>query len=263
MHLIGEFAGIKVVHESLLHLPTYQLSDPEARIQTARLSATRAVNRDLVLLYWDIGRAIVEKQKLLNWGDSVVEMVAKDLQKEFPAMVGFSQANVWRMRQLHMVYSSEAILAQAERELETGVPGQGRPSFLEQVVPEGTKVRTGSAGSPNLAQVVRDLVAAVPWGHHVLLLGRTKAPPELLYYIRATARFGWSRNVLLNQIKVGAYERAVTEKKTHNFPLAFREYLAEQALIAANRELIERFEKKIQATLARVWGENEPASAEA
>jgi predicted nuclease of restriction endonuclease-like (RecB) superfamily len=54
-------------------------------------------------------------------------------------------------------------------------------------------------------------------------------PPARLYYLRATARFGWSRNVLLNQIKAGTYERAVTEKKTHNFPLALPEYLAEQA----------------------------------
>jgi predicted nuclease of restriction endonuclease-like (RecB) superfamily len=80
-----------------------------------------------------------------------------------------------------------------------------------------------------LAQAVRELAAAVPGGHHVLLLGRIKSPPELLYYLRATARFGWSRNILLNQIKAGTYERAVTEKKTHNFPLALPEHMAEQA----------------------------------
>ena len=62
-----------------------------------------------------------------------------------------------------------------------------------------------------------------------LLLGRIKSPSELFYYLRATAQFGWSRNVLLNQIKVGAFERAVTEKKTQNFPLALPEYQAEQA----------------------------------
>ena len=57
----------------------------------------------------------------------------------------------------------------------------------------------------------------------------SKIPPRCFYYLRATARFGWSRNVLLNQIKAKAYERAVTEKKTHNFPLALPEHLAEQA----------------------------------
>jgi predicted nuclease of restriction endonuclease-like (RecB) superfamily len=73
------------------------------------------------------------------------------------------------------------------------------------------------------------LVAEIPWGHHRLILDKLTVPAARLYYLRATSRFGWSRNVLLNQIKAGAYERAVTEKKTHNFPLALPEYLVEQA----------------------------------
>jgi predicted nuclease of restriction endonuclease-like (RecB) superfamily len=73
------------------------------------------------------------------------------------------------------------------------------------------------------------LVAAVPWGHHVELMKKLKDPAARLYYLRATAQFGWSRSVLLNQIKGQAYERAVKEKKTHNFELALPEHLAEQA----------------------------------
>lgn len=216
---------------TVLTSPEYRrfIKDLKARVISARLSAARTVNCDLILLYWDIGRGIVEKQQLLGWGDSVVEMVAHDLRREFPAMAGFSLANVWRMRQLHMVYSSKAILAQVAREFEYRTHSQSLPSFLGQVVPETKAVQTVSDESQILAQAVRELAVAVPWGHHVLLLGRIKSPPELLYYLRATARFGWSRNVLLNQIKAGSYERAVTEKKTHNFPLALPEYLAEQA----------------------------------
>lgn len=62
-----------------------------------------------------------------------------------------------------------------------------------------------------------------------MILDKLAEPAARLFYLRATAQFGWSRNVLLNQIKAGAYERAVIEKKTHNFPLALPEYLAEQA----------------------------------
>lgn len=205
------------------------IEDMKARVVSARISAARSVNRDLILLYWDIGRGIVEKQQKLSWGDAVVEMVAADLRRAFPGMRGFSLANIWRMRQLHIVYSSEAILAQVAREFEKCTPLQGLPSFLRQLVPEMMVEQAASDGSLILAQAVRELAAVVPWGHHVLLLGRIKSPSELFYYLRATAQFGWSRNVLLNQIKVGAYERVVTEKKTHNFPLALPEYLAEQA----------------------------------
>jgi hypothetical protein len=56
----------------------------KARVVNARVTAARRVNQELILLYWDIGRAIVEKQQTLGWGESVVEQVAKDLQAAFP-----------------------------------------------------------------------------------------------------------------------------------------------------------------------------------
>jgi hypothetical protein len=69
------------------------IADLKLRIASARLSASRAVNRELILLYWDIGQAIVEKQAQLGWGESVVEMLSADLQRAFPGMLGFSTRN--------------------------------------------------------------------------------------------------------------------------------------------------------------------------
>jgi predicted nuclease of restriction endonuclease-like (RecB) superfamily len=63
----------------------------------------------------------------------------------------------------------------------------------------------------------------------VELLKKVKDHKARLYYLRATAKLGWSRNVLLNQIKARAYERSLAEGKTHNFPAVLPEYLAEQA----------------------------------
>jgi predicted nuclease of restriction endonuclease-like (RecB) superfamily len=200
-----------IANTAMLTTPEYRqfIEDLKARVTAARISAARAVNRDLILLYWDIGHAIVQKMKTHGWGDSVVEMLSADLRREFPAMTGFSVANVWRMRQLYETYTN--------------------PEFLAQAVREFGPTPDGSQEIEYLAQAVRDMAASAPWGHHVFLLGRIKDPAALFYYLRATARFGWSRNVLLNQIKAGAYERAVKEKKTHNFPLALPEYLVEQA----------------------------------
>jgi predicted nuclease of restriction endonuclease-like (RecB) superfamily len=182
------------------------LTDVKSRIQTARLAAGRAVNRELVLLYWDIGRCIVEKQNLLGWGDSVVEALAKDLGEAFPGMRGFSASSLWRMRQLYAALTAPEFLAQLAREL------------------------AAKANQPEiLAQAVRELVGAIPWGHHVEMLNKLTAPAARLFYLRATAQFGWSRAVLLNQIKAQAFERAKSEKKTHNFAVALPEHFAEQA----------------------------------
>ena len=101
--------------------------------------------------------------------------------------------------------------------------------FLAQVVREITKEEKPAPDPENLAQAVREMLAALPWGHHANALAKVADPAARLYYLQAAASFGWSRNVLLNQIKGGAYERAVTEKKSHNFGLALPEYLAEQA----------------------------------
>ena len=193
----------------------------KTRVISARISAARAITHEAILLYWDIGRGIAEKQQSHGWGDSVVEQIASDLRRAFPDMRGFSSDSVWRMRQFYSEYA-------APRFLEQVVPEMSRlgAGILEQAVPEtvGTVDRP-----PVLAQFVRDLLLPVPWGHHIEIMKKIKEPVARLWYLRATACFGWSRNVLLNQIKAGAYERAVTEEKTHNFDLALPEHLAEQA----------------------------------
>src|SRR5437868_5232480 len=63
------------------------------RIAQAQQTALKAVNRELIGLYWDMGRIIVEKQAQLGWGKSVVDHLAKDLRVEFPGIRGFSAQN--------------------------------------------------------------------------------------------------------------------------------------------------------------------------
>ena len=72
---------------------TQFLGTLKQRIALARLSAARAANRDLILLYWDIGRGIVEKQEELGWGESLVELLSRDLQQALPGLTGFSAFN--------------------------------------------------------------------------------------------------------------------------------------------------------------------------
>jgi len=121
------------------------------------------------------------------------------------------------LRRFYVAYTDSTFLAQAAREL----AHKPKSPILRQAVAE--------LATDRQEQFLQQLVAEIPWGQHLLILNKLTDPAARLYYLRATARFGWSRNVLLNQIKAGAYERAVTEKKTHNFPLALPEYLAEQA----------------------------------
>jgi len=80
------------------------------RIRKAQYDALKSVNRELIALYWDIGRMIVEKQEEYKWGKSVVENLASDLQNEFPGIQGFSVANLWRMRAFFLQYKDNGKL---------------------------------------------------------------------------------------------------------------------------------------------------------
>jgi len=74
------------------------LQDLKVRIRTAQTRASLAVNRELVLLYWGVGRDILDRQKREGWRAKVIERLASDLRREFPEMKGWSRANLLYMR---------------------------------------------------------------------------------------------------------------------------------------------------------------------
>ena len=208
------------VGAAVMTSPEYHrfIEDLKARVASARISAARAVNRDFILLYWDIGHAILDRQQVLGWGDAVVEAVSADLQAAFPLTTGFSPRTLRNAKQFYLAYSDPAIWLQPVAKL--GKLAKGEEIWLPPVAKLTQK---------NVIKLLQQMVTGIPWGHNLLILNKLTDPTARLYYLRATARSGWSRNVLLNQINAGAYERAVMEKKSHNFPLALRGHFAEQA----------------------------------
>ena len=93
------------------------LQEIKSRIRTAQYEALKAVNKELIALYWDIGRIIVERQKIEAWGKSIVQLLAADLQKEFPGILGFSASGLWRMRNFYLAYHDDEKLAPMVREI--------------------------------------------------------------------------------------------------------------------------------------------------
>lgn len=176
------------------------LNDLKDRIRTAQVRATLAVNREMIGLYWDIGRSIVERQKAEGWGKSVVDRLAADLQKEFPGESGFSKQNLWYMRRFYLAWTEEA------RDV-ASLAGQGDWEKLQQAV--------GELPRPVLAQLARELDgsnlpqagAEIPWGHNIALIEKLKDPIERLWYALQTTEQGWSRAVLVHQIETDLYRR--------------------------------------------------------
>lgn len=76
----------------------------KSKILSSQYEALKAVNKELIKLYWDIGKNIVEKQEQFGWGKSVVKTLSAELQKEFVGVKGFSERNLWNMRNFYVEY---------------------------------------------------------------------------------------------------------------------------------------------------------------
>jgi predicted nuclease of restriction endonuclease-like (RecB) superfamily len=96
------------------------LAELKDRVHTAQQRATLAVNRELVLLYWQIGRDILARQAAQGWGAKVIERLAHDLREAFPEMKGFSRANLMYMRAFAQAWPDAAIVQQAVGQLPWG-----------------------------------------------------------------------------------------------------------------------------------------------
>ena len=96
------------------------LEDLKVRIRAARVKAALAVNSELVLLYWGIGRDILARQDRQGWGTKVVDRLASDLRETFPEMKGLSPRNLLFMRSLAQTWPEEAIVKQLVSQLPWG-----------------------------------------------------------------------------------------------------------------------------------------------
>jgi predicted nuclease of restriction endonuclease-like (RecB) superfamily len=172
-------------------LPTgyaHLLTDLKDRVRAAQLRAAVSVNRELILLYWDIGKTIVGAQKTKGYGKQVVERLAQDLRRAFPKMDGFSTRNVWRMRAFYLAWTEES----QKRRRPVGNLGS---NILPQLVAE--------LDGQNLPQAV----AEIPRGHNVWLLEKVPNPVLRLWYARKAFQHGWSRAVLTHHIETHLHKR--------------------------------------------------------
>src|SRR5260370_41482393 len=96
------------------------LRNLKQRIRTAQVRAVFAVNRELILLYWQIGRGILERQREAGWGAKVIAHLAADLHREFPGMTGFSRTNLLYMRAFAEAWPEEPFVQQVVGQIPWG-----------------------------------------------------------------------------------------------------------------------------------------------
>ncbi len=185
------------------------LADLKARVRVAQVKAAVAVNRELILLYWHIGREILRAQKAEGWGAKVVERLAKDLAAEFPEMGGFSPLNLKRMLAFYAAWAPIEIVQQPVSKLTAPI--------VSRAVTLLPKEKVQQTVAPIVSQPVTQFEDAPPeplallsWSANLILLHKLKDPATRLWYARKTLENGWSRAVLTVQIESRLHERSGT-----------------------------------------------------
>ncbi|MCG5052503.1 MAG: PDDEXK nuclease domain-containing protein [Myxococcales bacterium] len=190
------------------------LRDIKARIQGAQTRAAAAANRELVLLYWEVGRLIVAKQQSEGWGASVTPRLARDLASELPGMKGFSERNLDRMVLFFKSYQQLTISPQAVAKLDALSHGSAERGARESppISPQAVaKIASRSKVPQPVAQYdfahYGDAFFALPWGHHFVLIEKVKDLQTRRWYLERAVAEGWSRDVLTTMIKSQAHTR--------------------------------------------------------
>ena len=165
------------------------ITEIKQKIRQAQYEAMRAVNVQLINLYWEIGKAIAEKQKE-SWGKAVVPKLSEELQKEFSGTSGFSVTNLWLMAQFYTEYHD--------------------------------------------VKNLQPLVGEISWTKHVIILNRCKDNLERQFYIQATKKFGWTKNVLIHHIEGKNYEKYLLNQT--NFEQTLPDSIKNQAILAVKDE---------------------------
>jgi len=191
---------------NIIKLSEYRdwLRDLKQQIKTGQVKAAFSVNSQLIMLYWDLGRQISEKQETAKWGSGFMDQLSKDLREEFPEMKGFSEDNLTYMKKFYLFYSQmskqpvQILGSQFFSQLED------RHEISEQLVRKTQRDNNNEVA--NLAQAVPKLLL-IPWGHHIKIMQKTKDLKQALFYISKTIENNWSRAVLEYQIETGLYGR--------------------------------------------------------
>lgn len=183
--------------DSIINTIEYKewLTQIKSQYRQRQIKAAVKVNTELVSFYWDLGRAIVERQKNANWGDGLIEQLSRDMRDEFPDTGGFSVANINFCKRFYLFYNQEVTI----------------------------RYQLGSE--------LQNLLFSIPWRHHIEIMTKCKEINEAVFYLSKTIENGWSRSVLIHCIEQKLY--STQGKAVSNFEQTLppaQSDLAKQAL---------------------------------
>ena len=168
-------------------------------IKQAQSNAFRAVNIELINLYWNVGIYIKQRIADTSWGSKAIDELALFIQKNHPDLKGFSRAGLYRMVQFYDIYSGSGFVAPLVRQIQND-----KNDVTEIVAPLARQFEP---------QDIRDtILVQLSWTNHLIIFARCKTPEEREFYIRQSIQERYSKRELDRQISASLFERSRSGK---------------------------------------------------
>ena len=170
-------------------------------IRSAQTSAYRAVNKELINLYWNVGYYIALKVSAAQWGDKTVDELANFIQNQHPELKGFNRRGLYRMRQFFETYKDAEMVSLTRTPLQS----------IENV---RAKIVSLPMTPFKLWDIRYNLLTEIGWTQHLSLMSRCKTEEERLFYIYLTKKENYTVKELDRQISAAVFERTMLSAKT-------------------------------------------------
>lgn len=190
------------------------------QILQSRYQAAKLVNKELLLLYFKIGKMIFEKVQKEKWGNSIIENLSKDIQTELPGLKGFSSKNLRNMRLFYEAYTKDEIW-----------------QLITAKLKKNQDKQIGQSPTAKLQTAFADEVfTALGFTHHILLLNKCRDLEERFFYMQQAVSNYWTVNLLQHHIESDLYHQK--GKLQNNFKATLPQQLAAHALHAFKDEYL-------------------------
>lgn len=172
----------------------YNFSAVVALIQQARAAAVKAVNVELINLYWNVGAHISHQLKTQNRGSKTVDELAVFIQTDHPDVKGFNRRGLYRMKQFYETYVSAAFVSPLATQLQV-------------IENQGNEIVSSAMTQLDISDIKQSLLTKISWTNHLTILSRTNSDEEREFYLRLCAKENYTVKELDRQISAGLFER--------------------------------------------------------
>ena len=185
-----------------------QFADIIELIKLSRVNAIKAVNTELINLYWNVGAYISKRIANAYWGDKTVDELAVFIQKNYPELKGFNRSGLYRMVQFYEIYASSAFVAPVERQMQS-VENKGDKIVapLERQLATAEGIVTPPITQLEIEDISQSILVQISWTLHLIIFARCKREEEREFYIRLAVKEKYSKRELDRQISAGIFER--------------------------------------------------------